>query len=266
MKPSNNLLWRNISELPYFRGFLRAVEGRYFQDIPVLEPVMDLGCGDGHFTAATFSDKEIRFIGFDPEIKFIIQAKKYKAYKQLICSDGDAIPIIDDYFRSVVSNSVLEHIPNVDDVIHELYRVIEPGGRLIITVPNDNFTKNLSVARFLDWIKLGYIANFYRKVFNRISRHYHPDPTEMWLERLKLAGFQINQFWDYFPKESLSILEWGHLFGLPSWVNKNISGRWVLFPYSHNPILALVYQWLKKHVDKDQRSEHGAYSFILATK
>lgn len=36
-------LWRNISELPYFRGLLRAVEARTYRDIPLPGPVLDLG-------------------------------------------------------------------------------------------------------------------------------------------------------------------------------------------------------------------------------
>ena len=46
MPDPETLLWKNISELPYFRGLLRAVEGCFYQDIHLEEPILDLGCGD----------------------------------------------------------------------------------------------------------------------------------------------------------------------------------------------------------------------------
>jgi SAM-dependent methyltransferase len=36
----------------------------------------------------------------------------------------------------VLSNQVLEHIPRTDHVIHESRRVLKPGGKLLISVPN----------------------------------------------------------------------------------------------------------------------------------
>jgi hypothetical protein len=49
-----DFLWIQIRELPYFRGLLRAVEAKFYQDIPIERPVLDLGCGDGHFASRTF--------------------------------------------------------------------------------------------------------------------------------------------------------------------------------------------------------------------
>ena len=51
-------LWLNLRELPYFRGLLRAIEGRFYEEIELAEPVLDLGCGDGQFAAVTFREKD----------------------------------------------------------------------------------------------------------------------------------------------------------------------------------------------------------------
>ena len=51
------ILWRHLSSLPYFRAFLRSVEDRYYQDISLAAPILDLGSGDGHFASVAFEKK-----------------------------------------------------------------------------------------------------------------------------------------------------------------------------------------------------------------
>jgi len=256
------LLKANLAELPYFRGFLRAVEARYYQTIDLPEPVLDMGAGDGHFAARTFRKKLT--VGLDPAYISLKEASRFGAYELLVNSPGDRIPCDDESFASAISNSVLEHIPNVDAVLEDIRRVLKPGGRLVITVPNDHFTQNLSIARFFERSGFKREAEYYRRLFNRISRHYHPDPPAQWRGRLEKSGFRILEEWNYFPPESLRILEWGHYFGLPNWVNKKILGRWVLFPnfgYAH-----WIHAWLLRHYSKDQKTPDGAYTFFIAQK
>lgn len=257
-----DILDAHISELPYFRAFLRSVEARYYQPLKLKSPVFDLGAGDGHFATRTFKQK--LDVGFDPALKSLREAKTFDIYRMLINGMGDRIAFADASFPTVVSNSVLEHIPDVDMVIKEIYRILKPSGQLVITVPNNNFSKNLSVARFLDRLGMKNAAGKYRDFFNKISRHYHPDDVDVWQNRLEDAGFEIERKWNYFPPESLKILEWGHLFGIPNWVNKQILGRWVLFPkFCYN---RSIYRWIYKHYAHEQESSDGAYTFFIARK
>ena len=261
----HDLLWKNIRSLPYFRGFLRAVEGKYYEDIDINEPVLDLGCGDGHFSSVTLSDRPVCLIGVDPEWRSLNEARQYSVFSHLVCARGDYLPFAKSFFSTTMSNSVLEHIPDVDSVVTEIHRVMRVGSTLVVCVPNDNFTRNLSIARFFDHLGLKLAAAWYRTFFNKISRHFHPDPHAVWTNRLEKSGFKIERSWKYFTPISLGILELGHYFGLPSLINRHIFGRWILFPSPSNPILYLVYQWLSKHVAKDQVTPDGAYSFFIST-
>ena len=57
-------LWLNISSLPYFRGLLRAVEARVYENLELPSPSLDLGCGDGHFSQIAFNNEVS--VGLDP--------------------------------------------------------------------------------------------------------------------------------------------------------------------------------------------------------
>ena len=261
---TQDLLWQNISELPYFRGFLRSIEAKYFRELQIENPVLDLGCGDGHFSARTFENNQLQ--GIDPSFRSLLSAKRYNYYFGLICTEGNHLPYKKNSYKTIISNSVLEHIPDVDSVIREVVRVLLLGGKFIITVPNSNFTNNLSIAKFFDKLGIKLFANGYRRFFNWISRHRHPDPTEQWLGRLKKQGLVIKNHWNYFPPPSLKILEWGHYFGLPSWLNSKVFGRWVLNPKKSNYLLKRIYFWIYPYYQGDQKSLNGAYTFIVAEK
>ncbi len=261
---TEDLLWQNISELPYFRGFLRSIEGTYFREINIIGKVLDLGCGDGHFSSKTLPNAKVQ--GIDPALNSLNTAKQINYFSGLSCSLGNKLPFPEHTFNTVISNSVLEHIPDVESVIDEAIRVLKPGGKFIISVPNSNFTKNLSIALFFERLGAVQIAHFYRRLFNWISRHHHPDTEEEWLNRLKEQGLIIKDHWNYFPPEYLKILEWGHFFGLPSWINYKLFGRWILKSDTSNYLLRRIYFWLYPYFFGESKTANGAYSFIVAIK
>jgi SAM-dependent methyltransferase len=46
-----------------------------------------------------------------------------------------AIPVADGHFDAILCIAVLEHVENPEEVLAEMYRVLKPGGHLIISVP-----------------------------------------------------------------------------------------------------------------------------------
>jgi SAM-dependent methyltransferase len=252
----------HLQELPYFRALLRAVEARFYKDMTLPSPVLDLGCGDGHFASLAF--EEPLDMGLDPWWGPILEAASRCSYHTLVCAEGNHMPYPSAYFSSAVSNSVLEHIPDLDPVILELARVLKPGAPFIFCVPNHQFQSTLFLGQFFDKLKLPGFANAYRRFFNRISRHYHCDSLETWRDRLEKAGFEIEEWWHYFPPEALHTLEWGHFFGVPSWVSKSLFGKWILAPAPWN--LFITRRIVQRHYDLSPRSEKGAYSFYITRR
>lgn len=249
----------HLRDLPYFRALLRAIEARFYEGISLPEPVLDLGCGDGHFASLAF-DQPLT-VGLDPWWGPLQEASHRTAHRHLTCAAGDSMPYPDNYFASAISNSVLEHIPDLDPVLAETARVLRPGAKFIFCVPNDRFLDTLAIGSWLDGLGLSGLAQTYRDFFNRISRHYHCDPFHTWKNRLAEFGFQIEGWWDYFPPPALHTLEWGHYFGVPSWVSKVLFGRWILAPTSWN--LFLTDRLVRPHYEADPRDSLGVYSFYI---
>ena len=248
--------------MPYFRALLRAVEAKFYQNLELEHPILDLGCGDGHFASRTFEFKIDT--GIDPWKGPVAEAAKSGAYLSTLRCEGADIPLPDQYFQTIISNSVLEHIEDVDAVIVEAGRVIKPGGTFIFCVPNHQFLSNLSVSNFLDKIKIHFLADAYRSFFNRISRHHHCDDPEVWRSRLALGGFEIVRSWHYFSPGAFHTLEWGHYFGLPSWISHALFGKWVLFPTRWN--LWLTEKICRPWYEEEAEQPEGAYTFYIAKK
>ncbi len=266
---TDDLLWRQLKDLPAFRGLLRAVEARFYvgasplshKGLPLPRPVLDLGCGDGHFASATF-DKPLD-VGLDPWWGPLTEARARRAYRTLAQANGARMPYPDDHFGSAVSNSVLEHIPDVEAVLAQVGRVLRPGAPFYFCVPGDNFTPLLSIGRAFDALRLRPMGDAYRRFFNRIARHHHCDDADVWRARLQHAGLQLDHWWPYFSRGALTAFEWGHYLGLPSLIVKKLSGRWILWPSRAN--LWLTERLLRRYYE-EPLPETGACLFFVAHK
>lgn len=52
-----------------------------------------------------------------------------------IVANGARLPFLDDTFDLVISQAVLEHVPNPREVVVEMIRVLKPGGRMYVEIP-----------------------------------------------------------------------------------------------------------------------------------
>lgn len=251
--PTKDFLFLHLRDLPYFRALLRSVESSFYQDLPLPAPVYDVGAGDGHFASLTF-DQKID-VGLDPWHGPIHEAKKYGAYRSLVEADGAKSPFPSDYFASGFSNSVLEHIPHIDDVLKETARVLKKGAPFYFCVPNSAYLTDLSISKVL--------GKGYTEWFRVISRTQHADNPDVWGARLERAGFEMIRYWHYFSPASLRVLEWGHYFGVPSVLARVLTGRWIIARTHWN--LWLTKKYLEPYASTEP-VENGTYTFYIARK
>ncbi len=248
-----DFLFLHLRDLPYFRALLRSVESSFYQDLPLPAPVYDVGCGDGHFASVTFDHKID--VGLDPWHAPIHEARRYGVYRSLIEADGARSPFPNGYFASGFSNSVLEHIPHIDDVLKETARVLKSGAPFYFCVPNPRYLNELSISRIF--------GKGYTEWFRRISRTQHADGPEVWEARLEQAGFELVRWWHYFSPASLRVLEWGHYFGVPSLVARVLTGRWIIARTSWN--LWLTQKYVSRFASA-RPIENGTYTFYVTRR
>lgn len=259
MKTDKDFLWLNLRELPYFRAMLRAVEAQFYQQFELPAPTLDIGCGDGHFATITFERK--LEVGLDPWAGPIHQALKAGGYRSLVQADGGKTPFPNEHFASALSNSVLEHIPQVQAVLIELRRVLVPGAPFLFCVPNPRYLSELSVPGILGRLKLSGAGRAYTGWFRRMSRVEHADWPDVWQRRLETAGFRLEKWWHYFSPQAMRRLEWGHYFGAPTLLPHAISKRWIIAPWRWN--LFLTERFVRRYAIA-QPDPEGTFTFYVA--
>jgi len=173
----------------------------------------------------------------------------------LVEADGARTPFPSNYFASGFSNSVLEHIPHIDEVLAETSRVLKPDAPFYFCVPNPRYLSELSISKIL--------GGRYTEWFRGISRVQYADEPDVWQRRLEKADFKLDRWWHYFSPASMRVLEWGHYFGLPTVIARILTGRWIIARTRWN--LALTEKYVKRYASP-QPIDNGTFTFYIARK
>ena len=179
----------------------RAIELRVAAQQRYERPLLDLGCGDGLIGHVLFGARRQVDVGLDPWIEQLSRAADSTVYLHLDQAGGHAMPYADQRFATVFSNSVLEHIADVEPVLREVRRILEPGGRFIFTVPSEAFPTMLDgyARRIAEGDAAG--AQAYAAMVDERLEHHHYHAPETWRELLTNAGMTLLDTRYYIPEE-----------------------------------------------------------------
>ncbi len=261
MNTQRDYLVEHLEAIPSFRALLRAVEARKIAALDLPRPILDLGCGDGHFAQATFTAP--LDYGIDPSPAAIAECATRKMHRELKVMDSNAMTFADSTFATVLSNSVVEHIPDIDATLRETYRVLKPGGLFVFTTPSNHFAEYLFFADRLRALGLKGLSKRYENYFNRISHHYRTDSAEVWTARLAQFGFTVRESHSYFSRSSSHLFDLAHYYSAPTLLYKKLFGRWIIAPFRANFILI---EGLWRHYYDEPPTDAGAYLYFVCER
>lgn len=125
------LLWRTIEVAVMIELAAR-------QGIDLQEHVdLDVGCGNGVLGNALIRDITT---GFDLSASGVTWAQGHKpAYRSLLRASATSVPLRTGSQRLIFSNSVIEHIPDIEGAFDEIARLLPPGGYVILSTVSEQF-------------------------------------------------------------------------------------------------------------------------------
>jgi arsenite methyltransferase len=105
--------------------------------LSVGERVLDLGCGAGSdsLVAAQMVGPEGSVTGIDMTPEMLAKARRAatemgSANVEFVEGEIELLPFADESVDVVISNGVIDLLPDKDTVFAEIYRVLRPGGRI----------------------------------------------------------------------------------------------------------------------------------------
>jgi len=107
--------------------------------LPAGSHVLDAGCGDGALAGLIAKELTARVTGIDTAPQSIELAKQEFAKRGLNGEfhliDGYEYPFGDETFSAIVCSEVIEHVREPKKMLLEMWRLLAPGGILVVTTP-----------------------------------------------------------------------------------------------------------------------------------
>jgi SAM-dependent methyltransferase len=265
MQFKKDILFDYMSMAPLALVFERYLECQIYQEKTFERPVLDLGCGDGLYSYILF-DEEID-TGIDPNRKELDRAAELGRYSELIECMGDHISKPDGYYRTIFSNSVLEHIRDLEPVFKEINRLLTQDGRFYMTVPSSNFEQNTAINLLLMKVGLAGFAARYRKFCSVVIwKQYHYKTINEWKSILPNFGFEVVDAFTYDDRSICLLNNFFYPFGIFGKLNKHLFNRWIIFPAIRRIFIYPVYVLSKTKFKINKTTENGGLIFIELKK
>jgi ubiquinone/menaquinone biosynthesis C-methylase UbiE len=122
---------------PFYEHFIAPVEPKElisFIGFPISGALLDAGGGTGR-VAQFFSEKGNPVIIADLSIKMLFETRQKKGLRP-VCGQTEQLPFPSGYFSRVIMVDALHHVYHQQQTVDEFWRVLQPGGRIIIEEPD----------------------------------------------------------------------------------------------------------------------------------
>ncbi len=107
--------------------------------------IVDIGCGSGRMLVDS-SDNFDQRIGLDLSNRRLeeMSGGRSEGWEFREADLNEDFPLEDSCADAVMANQVIEHILDPLKFCSEIYRILKPGGRCVITTPNIRYVKNVA--------------------------------------------------------------------------------------------------------------------------
>ncbi len=108
--------------------------------------VLDAGCGNGDYSAAFVKAQARRVTGIDVSARSLTTAQSKAPTAALYQASLSELPFPDSAFDAIWSWGVLHYVPDPSAALHEIGRVLAPGGVAVIHTLGANFWSSMELS------------------------------------------------------------------------------------------------------------------------
>jgi ubiquinone/menaquinone biosynthesis C-methylase UbiE len=144
--------WRYQSYLDLLKNYLASNK-----------KILDVGCGQGNLLQQIGIGQ---LYGIDISKKYIDDAQKKIPNGTFVESNSDVLPFADNFFDIVICTEFLEHVPNPEKYVTEIYRVTKKGGLALFSTFNHWNISNILTLKPLRHI---YCSSDHLREYNYFS-------------------------------------------------------------------------------------------------
>jgi demethylmenaquinone methyltransferase/2-methoxy-6-polyprenyl-1,4-benzoquinol methylase len=122
---------------PIYERFINSSPPKKLIEIarlPISGSLLDVGGGTGRVSQFLIKEASQVFIA-DLSLKMLLESHRKIGLKP-VCSYSERLPFPENYFERIIMIDTLHHVVDQKQTTKELWRVLKPGGRIIIEEPN----------------------------------------------------------------------------------------------------------------------------------
>jgi len=184
--------------------------------LPLVEgacSVLEVGCGEGK-TLCLLAEPGRLVVGMDISTACLHKASQADRGLDLVQGDAGHLPLADAAFETVLAAEVLEHIPNWQEALEELFRVARH--RIVVTVP------------YREWLKVFLCPHCHTRL--PLYGHLHRFSRGSFAPWRGRGRFQVSRIgapvgWGAYGRKALT---WSHRDGRHEEVGQQCTGCGVL--------------------------------------
>lgn len=197
-------------------------------DFALPEPILDVGCGDGLFARLAYPGKQSWGIDINPtELQ---RAQSTRAYNTLICGNICTVDLPKQFFGSGIANCSLEHVSDLDTALRNIHGALKPNAPFVLIVPTPTWTRRLAWVEAFEKFGLVGLGRAYGEALDQVFRHVHLYDAPTWTRHLEASGFDVVKVTNIAQRSVSWTFDLLLLPSLVGYLNKRLTGRWILLP------------------------------------